>query len=250
VPEGVLPPVTPLTARSVVLNALLGMRPPALPVSSLVRIGDLFGVAERTTRVALTRMVADGDLTAEAGVYRLTRRLARRRARLDEVRWPVITDWDGTWAMAVVTTTARPQAERVALRKVMLEARMGELREGVWMRPRNVGRSPADDASTADQCRFFTTGTDTPVDLAGTLWNLPAWHEEAHRLRAQLDDPELSLAERFVLASEVLRHLVVDPLLPPALQPAGWPADDLRARYVAFEATVAAEVRRHGEARA
>jgi phenylacetic acid degradation operon negative regulatory protein len=230
----------------VVLNALLGVRPPALPVSSLVRIGTLFGVAERTTRVALTRMVADGDLVGEQGVYRLTRRLTERRARLDEIRWPATTEWDGTWVMAVVTATARPQADRVALRKVMISNRMGELREGVWMRPRNVRRALTDDATAADQCRFFTTAADHPSDLAATLWNLPEWGGEAHRLQARLDDAD-TLAERFVLASEVLRHLVVDPLLPPALQPAGWPADDLRRRYVAFEATVAEEIRSYGE---
>lgn len=231
------------------LNALLGVRPPALPVSSLVRIGSLFGVAERTTRVALTRMVADGDVAAEQGVYRLTSRLTQRRARLDEVRWPATTEWDGTWTMAVVTATARPQADRVALRKIMLEGRMGELREGVWMRPRNVERAPADDPTAADQCRFFTTTHDAPTELAGTLWNLPEWGDEAHRLRARLDEDDLTLADRFMLASEVLRHLVLDPLLPPALQPAGWAADDLRRRYVTFEATVAEEIRRYGETR-
>jgi phenylacetic acid degradation operon negative regulatory protein len=248
VPDGLLPPVAPLTARSVVLNALLGVRPPALPVRSLVRIGTLFGVAERTTRVALTRMVADGDLAADHGVYRLTQRLTRRRARLDEVRWPTTTEWDGSWAMAVVTATARPQSDRVALRKVMVEGRMAELREGVWMRPANVTRSLADDETASDQCRFFTTGPDDdPLRLAATLWDLPTWAHEARRLADRLDDTGLTLAQRFVLASETLRHLVVDPLLPAALQPADWPADDLRSRYVAFEAEVAEEVRRFGE---
>lgn len=249
-PDGLLPPVAPLTARSVVLNALLGVRPPALPVRSLVRIGTLFGVAERTTRVALTRMVADGDLSADHGVYRLTERLTRRRARLDEVRWPTTTAWDGTWVMAVVTAAARPQPERVALRKVMLEGRMGELREGVWMRPANVARAFADDPTARDQCRFFTTAADDPAELAAALWDLPAWAEGAHRLAARLDDADLALAERFVLASETLRHLVVDPLLPEPLRPDGWPADDLRRRYVTFEAEVAEEIRRSGESHA
>ena len=42
--------------------------------------------------------------------------------------------------MAVVTTPARPQAERVALRKAMIDLRLAELREGVWLRPDNLVR--------------------------------------------------------------------------------------------------------------
>ena len=73
-PDRHLPAVTPLTARSVAISALLGYHPPALPVRELVKVGGLFGIAERTTRVALTRMAADGDVVVEGGVYRLTER--------------------------------------------------------------------------------------------------------------------------------------------------------------------------------
>lgn len=250
VPDGLLPPVAPLTARSVVLNALLGMRPPTLPVRSLVRIGAEFGVAERTVRVALTRMVADGDVTGENGVYRLTTRLMQRQARLDEVRWPATTEWDGTWAMAVVTASSRPQSDRVALRRAMVGLRMGELREGVWMRPRNLVHDARADPTVRDQCRFFVIDTPRddpePADLTTILWDLGGWAAEARRLRNRMDLDQ-GLAERFVLASETLRHLLTDPLLPPALTPPTWPADDLRRRYLDFEATVADQVRRSGE---
>ena len=48
----------PLTARSVLASALLGMDPPELPVSQLVRLTGLFGISENRARVALSRMVA------------------------------------------------------------------------------------------------------------------------------------------------------------------------------------------------
>lgn len=238
--------VAPLTARSVVLNALLGMRPPALPVRSLVRIGSEFGIAERTTRVALTRMVADGDVASEHGVYRLTARLMRRRALLDEVRWPATREWDGTWTTAVVMAASRPQSDRVALRKAMAEARMGELREGVWIRPDNLLRSIREDPTARDQCRFLTTEPEDEYDLTGSLWNLGAWASEARRLRARMD-LDLDLAARFMLASQTMRHLITDPLLPAQLRPAVWPSDELRERYLEFEADVADQVRRYGE---
>ena len=63
----------PLSARSVVASTLLGMRPPRLPTQILVRSGALFGIAEGTTRVALSRMVAAGELE------RRRRRLPPRR---------------------------------------------------------------------------------------------------------------------------------------------------------------------------
>src|SRR5216683_1962421 len=88
VPNRHLPNIAPLTARSVVLSTLLGYHPPELPVSALVRVGGLFGIAEKTVRVALTRMVADGDVAADSGVYRLTRRLVQRQEQQDEARSP------------------------------------------------------------------------------------------------------------------------------------------------------------------
>ena len=76
VPDRHLPSITPLTARSVALSTLLGYHPPALPISALVKVGELFGIADRATRVALTRMVKDGEVTVDNGVYRLSERLA------------------------------------------------------------------------------------------------------------------------------------------------------------------------------
>lgn len=62
----------PLTARSIVLSTLLGHHPPRLPARALVRVGELFGIAEGTVRVALSRMVAAGDLYQSDGSYALT----------------------------------------------------------------------------------------------------------------------------------------------------------------------------------
>ena len=53
-------PASPLTARSVLASALLGMDPPELPVAQLVRLTGLFGISENRARVALSRMVAGG----------------------------------------------------------------------------------------------------------------------------------------------------------------------------------------------
>ena len=73
-PATQLSETTSTNARSVVLSALLGYHPPELPISALVRIGALFGMADRTIRTAVSRMVSNGDLDASDGVYSLTQR--------------------------------------------------------------------------------------------------------------------------------------------------------------------------------
>ncbi len=78
----------PLTARSLIASTLLGTHPPVLPGRLLVRLGELFGIAEGTTRVALSRMVAAGELETEDGRYRLVgaallaRQAAQERGRV------------------------------------------------------------------------------------------------------------------------------------------------------------------------
>jgi phenylacetic acid degradation operon negative regulatory protein len=240
-----LPSIKPLTARSVVLSTLLGYHPPELPVGALVRVGGLFGIAERTVRMALTRMVADGDLVAGNGVYRLTDRLIARQVRQDESCSPRTRRWRGFWEMAIVTAPPRPLAERVALRKIMVERRLEELREGVWMRPANLVREP--DETVLEQCTFFEARPEEDsVELARSLWDLPGWAGEARRLRQALDRAS-GLVDGFMVSAEVLRHLLVDPVLPPELLPADWPGTDLRDRYVEFSRSYPAMLREYGE---
>ncbi|RSO10215.1 PaaX domain-containing protein, C- domain protein [Streptomyces sp. WAC 06783] len=224
----------PLTARSIVLSTLLGHHPPRLPARALVRVGELFGVAEGTVRVALSRMVAAGDLQLGEGTYGLTARLLERQARQDESRAPRTRRWDGAWEIAVVTAEARPAAERTALRQAMAELRLAELREGTWLRPANLERTRP--AVAARQCTWLTGAPDgDPAELVRDLWDLDGWAARARALLAALSDAT-SPAGRFTVSAAVLRHLLADPLLPDTLLPAGWPGAELRSRYDAFEA--------------
>ncbi len=98
-----------------------------------------FQVAEQTIRVALTRMVATGDVTADS-VYQFNSRLVQRQAQQEEGCSPWLKAWDGRWEMAVVTAVSRSLPDRVALRKAMAVLRLAEFREGVWIRPYNLVR--------------------------------------------------------------------------------------------------------------
>ncbi|RLL69579.1 PaaX family transcriptional regulator C-terminal domain-containing protein [Streptomyces sp. Z26] len=232
----------PLTARSIVLSTLLGHHPPRLPVRALVRVGELFDVAEGTVRVALSRMVAAGDLEQRDGAYGLTARLLARQTRQDDSRSPRLRGWDGRWEIALVTAERRSPAERAALRQTMTGLRLAELREGSWLRPANLER-PHPPLVRA-QCSLFTgTPEEDPAELVAALWDLDGWASHARALTAALDGAA-DLAERFTIAAAVVRHLLADPVLPERLLPPDWPGARLRDRYGAFEGELAEALRR------
>jgi phenylacetic acid degradation operon negative regulatory protein len=227
-----------LTARSVLASALLGTDPPELPVSQLVALAGLFGVTGNGARVALSRMVAAGELAARDSRYRLRGHLLARHRRQRQSRNPAPTQWKGGWTMFVVTRAGRDARSRDAARRALRAARLAERREGLWIRPDNVAVDlPPDVAAQGDRFRARPIGD--PAALAAELWDLSGWATRADRLLTRLADtaPAVQrhdrsvLAPGFVLSASVLRHLQADPLLPPALEPLGWPGPALRAAY-------------------
>jgi phenylacetic acid degradation operon negative regulatory protein len=240
-----LPTIQPLTARNIVLSTLLGYHPPELPISALVQVGALFEIGERAVRTAVSRMVSNGDLTASGSVYGLAPRLVARQAVQEASLSPAMTDWDGLWEIAIVTSPPRPLAERVALRRSMGRLRFAEMREGVWTRPTNLVRDHHD--VVAEQYTVFRGGHDDPTALVESLWDLDAWASEARHLLGIID-PGGDLKSGFMASALVIRHLLVDPCLPPSLLPGDWPGSDLRRVYAGFIATFAARLREYSQA--
>jgi phenylacetic acid degradation operon negative regulatory protein len=227
-------------------SALLGMDPPELPVAQLVRLTGLFGISENRARVALSRMVAAGEATSDgSGHYRLAGHLVARQSRQSASRAGVTTGYDGSWWLAVVTTSGSAAEVRGARRRALVYARLAELREGVWMRPANVA-FPLPDSLDGDVELMTAVPADGDV-LAGRLWDLAGWARHAGELLAALDalapDGPAALAPGFELSAAVLRHLQADPLLPEPLQPAGWPGARLRETYDEWDARYRATLR-------
>lgn len=232
-------PGRPLTARSVMASALLGMDPPELPVAQLVRLTGLFGISENRARVALSRMVTAGEATSDgSGRYRLAGHLADRQTRQSVSRSGVTAAYDGGWWLAVVTTSGSTAEVRGARRRVLAYARLAELREGVWMRPANIG-VVLPEAMDAD-VELMRAVPEDATELTRRLWDLDAWAERASQLLVALDalvpDGPEALAPGFELSAAVLRHLQADPLLPRPLQPRDWPGARLRECYDDWDA--------------
>ena len=238
-----------LTTRSVVASVLLGTSPPVLPVRVLVRTCELFGIAEGTTRVAISRMQAAGELEGDGGRYRLAGRLLARQTRQEQSRHPRLARWTagaGPWRMAVVTADRRAAAARAELREAMRALRLAEWREGVWLRPDNLpqGVLVEAEAVAGAQCEWVAARPEADgAELAARLWDLQGWEDTAARLRGDMAAslPRLQagetgeLAPAFVLAAAVLRHQQADPLLPAALLPPTWPGTALRREYEVYE---------------
>jgi len=238
-----------LTARSVVASTLLGTQPPVLPGRVLVRAAALFGISEGATRVALSRMVAAGELATSDGTYRLTGpRLLERQARQAASRAATTKPWRGGWVLAIVVAERRDAAERAELRDRLAAARLAELREGVWARPENLDL--AWPPIVTSHCTIVT-GAHVDPALAATLWDLDGWARTASDLRAAMAEllgplergDTSALADGFVTSAAVLRHFQADPLLPDELVPEGWPGHDLRPDYDRFDAAYRAVLR-------
>lgn len=228
-----------MTARSVVLSVLLGIHPACASASELISMTADFGIKETTLRVALTRMVGAGDLIRAADGYRLSDRLLARQRRQDDAMRPRSRAWHGDWLMLVVTSVGGDARSRAALRTAMHDKRFGELREGVWMRPDNLELQL--DPEVDARVRILTARDPEPAELAGELWNLPAWAETGHRLLDEMAEKSqgADVPGRFVVAAAMVRHLLTDPVLPAELLPTDWPGARLRDAYHDFASELA-----------
>lgn len=242
----------PLNARSLALSALLGTHPPRLPAHGLVALAELFGMRPGTMRTALSRLVAAGDVVNDGGDYVLTERLLTRQASQDAGRRLPATPWNGDWHVVTSAVDQRDLDDRRRARRILDDARFGELRPDTWLRPANL---PAPDLHPGWGGEWIvTTGPARgpgPTELAGRLWDLDAIAGTAHRLAAALehtaatllgDDPA-AIPPAFEVSARVVRFLRAEPLLPDELLPAGWPVAALRERYDAVEAALQARLR-------
>lgn len=226
-----------LTARSVVLSVLLGAHPAWASAAELVLLTADFGIRESTLRVALTRMVGAGDLVRSADGYRLSDRLLTRQRRQDGALEPQERPWDGTWTTLLITSVGADARTRADLRNALLHNRFGELREGAWLRPDNLGVELPEDVRA--KVRVLNSRDDDPAGLVGQLWDLPGWAREGDRLLAEMAEAT-DVPGRFVVAAAIVRHLLTDPVLPAELLPARWPGERLRVAYREFAAELVA----------
>ncbi|MFF2084552.1 PaaX domain-containing protein, C- domain protein [Nocardia sp. NPDC058176] len=220
--------IRPVSARSALIRILIAADSPTMTAREICAATTAVGYPEATVRVAVSRMVAAGDLLRERRAYTLTPGL---RARRTELAAPHTVTWNGDWEQVLVTATGRPAADRAALRTTLLSLRLAELREGVWMRPANLVRawpSGLDDTTY----RLRTHPVDDAVALTRRLWPLDEWSARARTLLDAIDNPDTTA--KFAAVCAGLDHLTTDPVLPAELRPTEWPTDLLRTTTAAY----------------
>lgn len=220
-----------LTARSAVLSALLGAHPAQATAAGIVDVAVRLGFHESAVRVALTRMVAAGDLERDHGVHRLSSRLIARQQRQDDAIAASLRQWNQQWTMQVVMTPA-DAATRAATRSELTELRFAELREGVWLRPDNLDFARS-DALIARTQSFSCIPEEDADPLTARLFDPAGWAAEGEGLLAAAESAD-EMAQRFEVAAATVRHILHDPLLPAELLPSDWPGTRLRDSYDRF----------------
>ncbi|CNH91520.1 phenylacetic acid degradation operon negative regulatory protein [Mycobacterium tuberculosis] len=144
---------------------------------------------------------------------------------------PRVKAWRGEWVVLIVTSVGTDARTRAALRTTMHHKRFGELREGVWMRPDNLDLEL--DHNVSARVRVLSARDDAPAELAAQLWDLSGWAATGHRLLDEMSTAA-DVPGRFIVAAAMVRHLLIDPMLPAELLPAEWPGAALRAAYHDF----------------
>ena len=244
------PDIRPLNARSLILSVLLGAHPPRLPASALVALGERFGIASGTTRTALSRLVAAGELTSDDAWYELATPLLERQRSQDAGRRSPNESWNGAWHTAICLDDRRSVTDRRRDRRRLTDHRLGELRPDVWMRPANLGPPDLGDGWSV------VTGPRRGASdraLVARLWDLDALAATAARLRRMLLDADAAaehapdrfetIPGRFDLAAAVLRFLRSEPLLPAELVDDGGAVDALRSSYARSETVLQDDLR-------
>lgn len=232
--------ISQLSTRSLLLSALLGTHPPALPNTALVAFVELFGRTPGAARTALSRMAGNGDIQSENGWSHLGERLVERQRQQDSGRRVPVETWGGSWVTVVALKGNRSMARRRAFRSQMTARRFGELRPDIWLRPEFGAESPEQGDLLVSVGPLSSPDQQLLVDR---LWPLSDLQRQASALHADLERqlPAISAGRvgsvpaGFVTSAQVVRFLRLDPLLPPELQPPDWMSDQLRATYDSFE---------------
>lgn len=223
------------------------------PVASLIRLLGALEIAAPAVRTAISRMVRQDWLAAaptpDGPGYRLTDQAERRLQdayeriyRTGAHRAGSGGDWDGRWHLLVAGRPAtRSSRERLSSGLTFLGYAPLTLR--TWVAPRAHPDAPAVLAAEGVSIETFTADYGgRGADLAGRAWDLTAVaaaYERFEVAAAELlaghgaraaeagdADPNpdrAAFATRSRLVHEWRRFLFLDPGLPDAVLPAGWP---------------------------
>ncbi|HVN84814.1 MAG TPA: PaaX family transcriptional regulator C-terminal domain-containing protein [Candidatus Binatia bacterium] len=230
------------TAKSFILDLLSTLRGGAMPVRALIAAAEHFDIADNSIRVALARLLAEGRVARDdRGQYALGVQAEAMRRQV--TTWRTLDDrvvrWDGGW-IGVHRSTRRPRLTGPEVRRRARALRFlgfRTLEPGFNVRPDNLRGGVTEMRAQLHALGLEAEGLVFVVDQfdpateerALALWDVAALRAGYRRSISMLAQSERrlpQLAERhamteaFRLGGQVIRQLVLDPLLPEPLVPA------------------------------
>lgn len=223
-----------------------------IALGSLIRLMVPLGFSPRAVRAAIWRMVRQGWLR--------TRRIGRRAycSLTPQGAWRVDQGvrrvyrlepepWDGRWRLLTYAIPEGRRAVRDRLRRELAWLGLGPLSRSTWLTPRNLAAQLSELATSyglLDGVAIFEgrhLGPEQDLSLVRRCWDLGAVASRyrafiaatraravglGRRLRRGAISDAACFAEKILLVHEYRKFLFVDPGLPQALLPAGWPGWD------------------------
>jgi phenylacetic acid degradation operon negative regulatory protein len=240
-------------------------------LGTLVRWLEPFGITERNTRTATTRLVNEGWLDrslhgrkselalAEAGRHR-TREADHR------IYTAAPSPWKGTWSLVLLGHCGLPSASRDRIRRELRLLGFGELSPETFAHPAadldelewvlaengvgegavvlaagdHPGWSPGTQArSWADRLDLVASGWDL-TGLSQQYAAFIEWMSPIAQSLGACPEPELAFRARVLSIHEYRRIVLRDPQLPTELLPAGWEGATARSQLAKLYAATRA----------
>lgn len=235
--------VGPPAARSMLLTVLGEYVLPAQDgvwQETLISALGSLGYKTQAARQALARSVGAGWLRTE-------RHGRRARMHLTEDTREMLTsgaariygfgaprEWDGRWLLVVVRVPEQRRDVRHLIRSQLAWAGFGSLGNGLWITPHVSREAEVErivrDLSVAELVSFRAEfgGIGDPARVVADAWELAAVAERYREFierfgRLRVKTPETAFRAQAELVHTWRKFPFLDPDLPQAMLPAGWP---------------------------
>jgi phenylacetic acid degradation operon negative regulatory protein len=207
-------------------------------LGTLLQFLALLQIDGGVVRTAVSRLAADGwldrDKVGRKSFYKLAKDgRARFEAAVAHVYNPHPSDWAGQFELLLIVNAA----DREAARDALAEAGFGSPIPGVWIAPAGVAvPKAASGAIRLDVSADSEMGRRLIADSWSLQRTAESYRDFLH-LFAPLDgwvsrediSPDDAILARILLIHHYRRVILRDPLLPAALLPADWPAQEARS---------------------
>ena len=224
-------------------------RPQGVWQETLVAALHSLGYSQQAARQALARSTRDGWLSAERRGRRARMTLGERTVELLRTGAARIYSfgqpwtWDGRWLVVVLRVPEESRAVRHQLRSRLAWTGLGSLGGGVWLTPhveREDELAAAINEEPAAEARSFVAefgSIGDPLTLVADAWDLDAvraqyeaFVDDFARVRAL--SAEACFRQQTLLVHAWRKFPFLDPGLPAALLPPGWPRERAHDLFV------------------